>query len=72
MFAPTQDRRAPGEGFTHEVGDIVTVETPLLGASSIASTAPTRVAPWTVRRRGAHAQSRCSRAARLGRRAVSN
>ena len=25
MFAPTQDRQAPGQGFTHEVGDVVTV-----------------------------------------------
>ena len=31
MFAPTEDRRAPGQGFTHERGDIVTVSTPKLG-----------------------------------------
>ena len=31
MFAPTQDRHGPGQGFTHVVGDIVTVSTPQLG-----------------------------------------
>jgi len=32
MFAPTADRFEPGQGFTHVVGDIVTVHTPRLGA----------------------------------------
>ena len=32
MFAPTEDRLAPGEGFTHVLGDVVTVATPTLGA----------------------------------------
>ncbi|MCI9888260.1 fumarylacetoacetate hydrolase family protein [Micrococcales bacterium 31B] len=32
LFAPTQDRHAPGAGFTHEVGDTVSISTPLLGA----------------------------------------
>ena len=32
MFAPTKDRHGPGQGFTHVVGDIVTVSTPKLGA----------------------------------------
>ena len=31
MFAPTQDRGAPGQGFTHKVGDVVTVGAPKLG-----------------------------------------
>src|SRR5262249_18469697 len=31
MFAPTQDRDTPGLGFTHKVGDTVTVFTPKLG-----------------------------------------
>ena len=31
MFAPTQDRDGPGEGFTHKPGDIVTVSAPELG-----------------------------------------
>jgi len=32
MFAPVQDRRGPGQGFTHEMGDVVTVSTPRLGS----------------------------------------
>jgi fumarylacetoacetate (FAA) hydrolase family protein len=31
MFAPTEDRDAPGQGFTHKVGDIVTISAPNLG-----------------------------------------
>ena len=31
LFAPTKDRDAPGQGFTHHVGDIVTVAAPELG-----------------------------------------
>jgi len=32
MFAPTQDRHGPGQGFTHVVGDRVTISAPELGA----------------------------------------
>ncbi len=31
MFAPTEDRGAPGQGFTHHPGDIVTIAAPGLG-----------------------------------------
>ena len=31
MFAPVQDRGAPGQGFTHMTGDIVTISAPRLG-----------------------------------------
>ncbi|CAM4059111.1 fumarylacetoacetate hydrolase family protein [Bordetella muralis] len=31
MFAPTKDRRGEGQGFTHEVGDRVSISTPALG-----------------------------------------
>jgi len=31
MFAPVKDRRAPGQGFTHEVGDRVEIASPRLG-----------------------------------------
>ncbi|HEX6704942.1 MAG TPA: fumarylacetoacetate hydrolase family protein [Albitalea sp.] len=31
MFAPTQDRHGPGQGFTHVVGDVVRISTPALG-----------------------------------------
>lgn len=32
MFAPTQDRHGPGQGFTHVVGDQVTISAPEVGA----------------------------------------
>jgi len=31
LFAPTQDRDTPGQGFTHHIGDVVTVAAPELG-----------------------------------------
>ena len=31
MFAPTQDRQAAGQGFTHERGDVVTIANAALG-----------------------------------------
>jgi fumarylacetoacetate (FAA) hydrolase family protein len=31
MFAPVEDRDAPGKGFTHKTGDIVTIAAPRLG-----------------------------------------
>ena len=31
LFAPTEDRDVPGEGFTHKEGDTVTISTPELG-----------------------------------------
>lgn len=31
MFAPTEDRDAPGQGFTHAPGDVVTISSPALG-----------------------------------------
>ena len=47
MFAPTQDRRAPGLGFTHDVGDIVTIATPSLGALVNRVDYADAIAPWT-------------------------
>ena len=47
MFAPTIDRFAPGQGFTHAVGDIVTVSTPALGALVNRVNHTDRIAPWT-------------------------
>ena len=32
MFAPTDDRGAPGSGFTHKTGDVVSISAPELGA----------------------------------------
>ena len=47
MFAPTQDRSGPGQGFTHQVADIVTIETPRLGALVNKVNYTDKVAPWT-------------------------
>jgi fumarylacetoacetate (FAA) hydrolase family protein len=47
MFAPTQDRLGPGQGFTHVVGDIVTVATPKLGALVNRVNRSDRVTPWS-------------------------
>jgi fumarylacetoacetate (FAA) hydrolase family protein len=47
MFAPVQDRRGPGLGFTHEVGDIVTVSAERLGTLVNRVNTSDRVAPWT-------------------------
>ena len=46
MFAPTQDRRGPGQGFTHEVGDVVTVSTPVLGTLANRVNTSNCVPPW--------------------------
>src|SRR4030095_13536983 len=46
MFAPTKDRHRPGEGFTHVIGDIVTVATPKLGALVNRVNTSDRVEPW--------------------------
>ena len=47
MFAPTQDRFGPGQGFTHAVGDVVTVSTPRLGTLANRVVHSDKAAPWT-------------------------
>ena len=47
MFAPTQDRHGPGQGFTHVVGDTVAVSTPQLGTLFNHVTTSDQAAPWT-------------------------
>jgi fumarylacetoacetate (FAA) hydrolase family protein len=47
MFSPTQDRHGPGQGFTHVVGDVVSVSTPQLGSLVNRVTTSDRAAPWT-------------------------
>jgi fumarylacetoacetate (FAA) hydrolase family protein len=32
MFTPLDDRGAPGSGFTHKVGDVVTIAAPAIGS----------------------------------------
>ena len=46
MFAPTQDRGAPGQGFTHKVGDIVTIAAPKLGRLVNRMERTDRCEPW--------------------------
>jgi fumarylacetoacetate (FAA) hydrolase family protein len=47
MFAPTGDRGVPGRGFTHKIGDVVTIATPGLGALVNRVDLTDRIAPWT-------------------------
>jgi fumarylacetoacetate (FAA) hydrolase family protein len=47
MFAPTEDRGEPGGGFTHKVGDVVTVSSPRLGALINRVNHSDKIAPWT-------------------------
>jgi fumarylacetoacetate (FAA) hydrolase family protein len=47
MFAPVQDRDAPGQGFTHHIGDVVTIATPTLGALSNTVRLSTEAPEWT-------------------------
>lgn len=47
MFAPTKDRHGEGQGFTHVVGDVVTIGTPALGALVNRVDTSDRIAPWT-------------------------
>ena len=46
MFAPIQDRNGKGQGFTHKIGDIVTIATPKLGALVNRVTTSKAAAPW--------------------------
>jgi fumarylacetoacetate (FAA) hydrolase family protein len=47
MFAPTDDRDKPGQGFTHKVGDRVTISTPRLGALINHVNLSDQLPPWT-------------------------
>ncbi len=47
MFAPVQDRGGAGQGFTHKVGDIVTISAPKLGALTNRMTTSDKAPPWT-------------------------
>ena len=46
MFAPTQDRHGPGQGFTHAAGDLVAISTPRLGTLVNRVDTSDRIAPW--------------------------
>lgn len=47
MFAPTDDRHEPGQGFTHVIGDEVTIRSERLGALVNRVDHADRIAPWT-------------------------
>lgn len=47
LFSPTQDRDAPGGGFTHRIGDIVRISTPRLGALVNRVNLSEAIPPWT-------------------------
>jgi fumarylacetoacetate (FAA) hydrolase family protein len=47
LFAPTQDRDDPGRGFTHKVGDVVSISTPKLGKLVNRVTHSKSAPPWT-------------------------
>lgn len=47
LFAPIQDRDAPGQGFTHKIGDVVTIAEPKLGKLVNTVKLSTECAPWT-------------------------
>jgi fumarylacetoacetate (FAA) hydrolase family protein len=47
LFAPIQDRDESGRGFTHKVGDRVTIATPRLGQLVNHVTTSKEAAPWT-------------------------
>lgn len=47
LFAPIQDRKAPGAGFTHDRGDVVTIGEPHLGSLKNTVQLSTECVPWT-------------------------
>jgi fumarylacetoacetate (FAA) hydrolase family protein len=47
LFAPVEDRDAPGKGFTHKLGDVVTVSSAELGSLANRMTSCDKAAPWT-------------------------
>lgn len=47
MFAPVEDRDVKGQGFTHKVGDVVTVASPRLGRLSNTVVHASDAEPWT-------------------------
>jgi len=48
LFAPTQDRDHEGRGFTHKVGDVVSISTPRLGRLVNEVVTSKDAAPWTT------------------------
>ncbi|QDY71021.1 fumarylacetoacetate hydrolase family protein (plasmid) [Qingshengfaniella alkalisoli] len=47
LFAPTDDRDVPGEGFTHKIGDVVSISAPGFGTLSNTVRLSTECPEWT-------------------------
>jgi len=47
LFAPVEDRDTPGQGFTHKIGDVVTISNRHLGALTNTVRLSTECAPWS-------------------------
>jgi fumarylacetoacetate (FAA) hydrolase family protein len=47
LFAPVEDRDAPGEGFTHKYGDHVRISSTMLGTLVNRVDSSDRIEPWT-------------------------
>ena len=47
MFSPIKDRDTDGGGFTHHLGDVVSISTPALGTLVNTVRLATDIAPWT-------------------------
>ncbi|EPX78691.1 fumarylacetoacetate hydrolase family protein [Salipiger mucosus] len=47
LFAPTEDRNAPGQGFTHHMGDVVSIAEPALGELVNTVRLSTEAPEWT-------------------------
>ncbi|TCK99392.1 fumarylacetoacetate (FAA) hydrolase family protein [Shimia isoporae] len=47
LFAPTEDRDVPGEGFTHKIGDVVTISAKGLGTLQNTVQLSTECPEWT-------------------------
>jgi fumarylacetoacetate (FAA) hydrolase family protein len=47
MYVPTSDRHGAGQGFTHELGDVVRISSEKLGALVNVVTTSDRAPPWT-------------------------
>ncbi|WP_062204250.1 fumarylacetoacetate hydrolase family protein [Aureimonas sp. AU12] len=47
LFAPVEDRDAPGKGFTHKTGDVVAIASPRLGRLENVVTHTDKAEPWT-------------------------
>ncbi|MNY57020.1 hypothetical protein D3C86_1931610 [compost metagenome] len=47
LFAPVEDRDEPGQGFTHKLGDVVTIASAELGSLTNTVRLSTECAPWS-------------------------